>query len=118
MIKEFRGSYSDEAFECYNLAESNVHIHSLSLYIDEESEDEVVAIGFSHYVDEIIGYVNPATKMVELYQVVMNGMQDDEGNPEVIEYGVAELGKLLAELDKMPHIRNVLEDRVGNERLH
>lgn len=120
MISDIRNGCKDElTFECYNKVSTCVHIHSYSMYAEQDG-GEVVSVGFDQYQQTFVGYVNPLTSMVELYELINYhvGGEGDDSEPITDYYGVAQLDSLLAELNKMPHIANVLEDSNWRGEIH
>lgn len=110
MITDIRNGCKAEAtFECYNKVSTCVHIHSYSMYVEQDGV-ETVSIGFDHYQQTIMGFITPETGMVELYELMDDDIGSNDTDPVTEYVGVAQLDKLLAELNKLPHFANVLED--------
>jgi hypothetical protein len=119
MLDEYmNGCKNPKTLEVYHKITHIHHIHSYSMYVDEDV-GEVVEIAFSMGGEDFHGQINPETGVVTLLMEYEVDVADGKKEPVVGLYGYAELDKLIEFLNKIPHINDVLIDTGGiRERVH
>lgn len=119
MLNEYHNGCSQPStLAAYNKITNIHHIHSYSMYVDEDA-GEVVEISFDMGRDTFHGQINPETNVVTL--IIEFETTHTDGSKELVHdlYGYAELDNLITLLKKLPHINDVLIDMGdGTERVH
>ena len=119
MLDEYmNGCKNPKTLEVYHKITHIHHIHSYSMYVDEDV-GEVVEISFHMNGDDFHGQINPETGVVTLIIEFDMNVGDGQKERQSDLYGYAELDELIKLWQKVPHINEALIDmgRSG-ERVH
>lgn len=117
-LEFMNGCSNPKTLEIYNKFLGNAHVDHLSMRVCEGEEDdensyEEVIVGFQHYAEYMIAYLNTSTEVGEIYISVPKEFQEAFGESEY--YGLITVEGLAKMLWKLPHIQQYMidEEAVG-----